>query len=646
VIALGGHPFALTMGLLFTAMGDESWRVRKDAVAVLTAAKPLGAEAIEGVIELLRASDNAGLRNSAVESLERLGADAVEALCAHLGDPDHDLRKFAIDILGSIGAPSCLPLVMRALDDPDSNVRVAAAENLGKLGDQRALPRLLQVLDGGDVWLKFTVLDALARIGSPVPLATLAPLLRESLLRRAVYDCLGSLGDAQCLPLLLEGVLERAKNAREAAVVALMRVRGRLAAESQACLVDAPLKSLKGSAGAGELIAALGCADPGALESLVQTIGIIGDERGALALLAVAHEEKFRWRCLEAFRGLGRLALPELFAHFPKATCAERAFIARLAGELGSSEGIELLLSGLSDDSHELRAACASSLGRLAPEGASPRVAALLEDAHPQVREAALEALQRLGVVDPAGVAGLCTELAVSHSPGKRRDAALLLCGLGDGERLSLLAKDEDASVRRAAVASLAWVRLPQTVGALSMALSDEEPEVRVAAAQALSEMGGPQVLEPLLLALNDPDPWVRTASLKGLSLLGDPAALPGVTALLSGARGQVLIAGLSTLAAVGGSAELAPVRAALCDGDEEVVEAAIGILSGFGGDWIEEHRAALIGHPHWAVRRSFVRAMVELLGAKALPHLREALAGESDPLVKDEIVGLMGRFI
>ena len=644
VKALSGRPFPDTMALLFGAMGDESWRVRKEAVAVLAQAKPLGPEAIEEVIRLLRSSDNAGLRNSAVESLERLGADAVEPLCAHLDDPDHDVRKFAIDILGSIGCKSSLPLVVRALDDPDPNVRVAAAENLGKIGDPAALPHLLKVLDGGDMWLKFTVLDALALIGAPVPLASLAPLLRESLLKRAIYDCLGSLGGAECLPLLLQGVQEKAKNAREAAAVALMRVRGRLLAGDRDRLVDLPLKELKGSEGAGNLIGSLKSADAGVLEPLVQLTGIVGDERATLALLSVARGERFRGGCLEAFRRIGPGVLPELLGHFAGAQCADRALIGRLIGELGCTEGIDLLLAGLTDDSPELRASCVSSLARLAPAGASRLIAELLEDADAKVREAALEALQSLSCTDRAGVAGLCAELAQSALPRKRRDAALLFCGPADAERLSLLAKDEDASVRRAAVASLGRVGLPQTVGHLAMALSDEDPEVRVAAAQALSETGGAQVLEPLLLALNDSDPWVQTAALKGLAALGDGAALPGVTALLARARGPVLIAGLHAVSAVGGAAELAPVRAALGDGDEEVVEAAIGIMSGFGGDWIAGHCDALLGHRHWGVRRSMVRALAQLPGAQALPFLEKALAAESDTLVRGEIAALIGR--
>jgi HEAT repeat protein len=643
VLSLGGEPPEQSRTLLFRAMGDDSWRVRKEAVAVLSR-QPLHPETVNGLIALLRSSDNAGLRNSAVESLERLGAGAVAALCSHLDDPDHDLRKFVIDILGNIGSPSCLPLLVRALDDADPNVRVAAAENLGKLGDPAALPHLLKILDGGEVWLKFTVLDALALIGVAVPLSSLEPLLRESLLKRAIYDCLGALGDAGSIPVLVGGLQEKGKNAREAAALALMRVRGRLAEKERQTLVDLPLAALKGSETAKPLISLLSSTDPAVLEPLVQLVGTIGDERATAALLSIAADERVRGTCLDAFRGIGAAAVPELLSLFPEAGAAERAQVAHLLGELGNTYHLELLFAGLDDETPELRAACAASLGKLAPQAASRPVAKLLEDAHAQVREAALEALQRMATADPEAIAAICGELALSASARQRRDAALLLCSTKDGDRLSRLAKDEEGTVRRAAVASIAKIGNPQALPHLAMALADEEPEVRLAAAQGLAESGQAEALEPLLLALNDQDPWVQTAALKGLAALRDPASLAGIAALLGSARGPVQIAALSTLAAVGGAGALAPVKAALLDSDEEVVEAAIGIMSGFGAAWVREYAEALMAHPHWGVRRALVRAMAELQGGGALPALQALLANESDSLVRGEIAALIDR--
>lgn len=632
------------MPLLFCAMGDGSWRVRKDAVAALLAGQPLGTEAVEGVIDLLRSADNAGLRASAVELLEQLGNRAVTPLCKHLNDPDHDLRKFVIDILGSIGSSSCLPLLVAALEDADPNVRVAAAENLGKIGDAAAQPPLLKVLEGGDLWLKFTVLDALSRIGAPVPLEVLEPLLKENLLRRAVYDCLGALGEPGCAPLLVQGLKEPVRNAREAAAVALVRLRSRLDATQADQLVDRPLKALKGSPSVVGLLASLEGSDPGVLEALVRIVGIMEEEAAVPGLLGVARQERHRGSCLQAFRGIGSAVLPHLLARFPEAHPPEQSFIALVVGELGLVQALHLVQEGIEDESPQLRGACVLALGKLAPAGASRSIAGLLGDDAAEVREAALEALKRLSTREPQELTRLCTDLSQSARPERRRDAALLLASLSDGERLCLLAKDEDATVRCAAVASLARCGQTGCMGSLVMALVDEAPQVRVAAAAALGEVGGTDAVEPLLLALNDSDPWVKTAALKGLAALGDPRALPGVVALLPGARGPVLIAGLGTVAALGRGEQLAPVEAALDDGDEEVVQAAIGILSGTGCAWIEGHREKLIGHPHWGVRRCFARVLADQLGTEALGYLQEALARETDPLVRGEISSLLDR--
>lgn len=624
-------------------MGDESWRVRKEAVNVVQQARPLDAESIESLIGLLRSSDNAGLRNSAVETLERIGVAATESLCRHLADPDHDLRKFIIDILGNIGSSSCLTLLVEALDDEDMNVRVAAAENLGKIGDQRALPHLLRVLEKGEIWLKFTVLDALGMIGAPVPLDSLAPLLRENLLRRATYDCLAVLGDANCIPLLLEGLQEKAKNARESAAAALIKVRGRLDAKGQDAL-DLTLQELAGGQVAKKLMDSLHGEDPVVLEALVRLLGIIRDERAALPLLQVCRVERLRGVCLEAFRSIGASVLPSLIDHYPAGGASERAVTIQLIAAFGARGQVELVFSSLADEEAEVRRCCATALGRLAPAGVVPRLASLLEDDEPQVRDAALEALQKVSSTDPASLNALCSELTHAALPERRREAALILGALCDGERLSLLVKDEDAAVRRAAVSSLARVDIPQALSHVALALSDEEPEVRAAAAQALAGKGGAEVLGPLTLALNDTDPWVQTAALKGLTSLADPAAFPAVLALLDKAEGPVLLAALSTVAVLGGAQALPSLEKALSHADEEVVEAAIRILSGLGDGWVDAHSEALLAHPHWGVRRCFVRTLAQMKGPESVDLLDHALSKESDPLVRGDIVDLLDR--
>ena len=179
IIGLTGRPLEEVREGIFLALGDSSWRVRKEAVDLL-----LGANPDDGVMEelvlMLRSHDNAGLRNSAVETLERLGCLAVPCLSRHINDADHDVRKFVIDILGSIGDPSPVPLLIGALDDGDPNVSAAAAENLGKIGDSRAVSPLVQALGKRDTWLSYTILEALGKIGPRAVSAVLHPLLHSN----------------------------------------------------------------------------------------------------------------------------------------------------------------------------------------------------------------------------------------------------------------------------------------------------------------------------------------------------------------------------------------------------------------------------------------------------------------------------------
>ncbi|TLN04339.1 HEAT repeat domain-containing protein, partial [bacterium] len=84
VTALAGGTLSETRGLLMDAMGDRSWRVRKEAVEVFLASA--GAEDYaEELFGLLRSPDNAGLRNSSVEVLVRLGKMAIPIPASHAG---------------------------------------------------------------------------------------------------------------------------------------------------------------------------------------------------------------------------------------------------------------------------------------------------------------------------------------------------------------------------------------------------------------------------------------------------------------------------------------------------------------------------------------------------------------------------------
>jgi len=637
------YPLAEIKGALFRAMGDESWRVRKEAVDVFLAL-PAAADCAEELIALLRSHDNAGLRNSAVEALTKLGVAAVPFLQPYASDADHDVRKFVIDIMGSIGDSSAVVTLIHALADPDANVCAAAAENLGKIGDTQAVPHLLQALANPDVWLRYTIMEALGKIGEPVPLPIITQLAEENLLKKAVFDCLGAIGGAEAVPLLLGGLRERQKNAREAAVAALIKVRGRLPTPEAEQLVDGGLRELKGSPFVEGLLAMLDTTDASLKESLVRILGIIGDERSTGALLRGCRDDRLRNHCLQAFKSLDDTGVDALIKVFPSAEEDVRCFITYLCGELGIKKSTPLLREGMGDPFPMLRKASVVAAGKIGLLEFAAEIATLLDDQDSDVRDGAIEALTRFAARDASVVLKIALTLGTAALPEKRRDAALLFGALKDADKLALLIKDESAMVRRVAVSQLAALKMKSSASHLLMALVDEDVDVRIAVAGALGEIGGEEVLAPLLLSLRDDDPWVKCAALKSLGQLGGENSLQAIVSVFDTAEGLVLIAALEAVAKIGGVKSREMLKNALGNADEEVVKAAIEHLSRQGDFWIEEFQARLLNHPSWDVRSGFARVMTELWGKRAIPYLRQALETECDAMVKDQLQGIVDR--
>ncbi len=644
VVGLAGCPLEQVKGALYLAMGDSSWRVRKEAVDAILAGT-VGTEIMEELVTMLAAQDNAGLRNSAVEALERLGSLAVPTLSRHAGDDDHDVRKFVIDILGSIGDAAAVPLLIHRLDDPDPNVSAAAAENLGKIGDSRAVPPLVRSLANTDIWFRYTVLEALSRLGKPVPIEDIALLAGEGLLRKAVFDCLGAIGGAEAVPMLIEGVKEKARNAREAAALALMKVRDRLPGDVAACSMDAQLRELAGTPWVDGLLDSMETADRGLKEALVKILGLIGDGKAAARLLHGCRDDRLRRECLLAFDSMGEEGALSLLHAFPTADEEERCFIAYVCGELGYGGCASLLREGLRDENPMLRRVCAVAAGKTGLDSLIDDLVPLLDDPEAAVRDGAIEALSRLAAKGGERVLTVAVELAGAKSPERRRSSAILFSALNDAEKLSLLIKDEDHQVRKTAVNSLAELRSSDAVPHLALALADEDADVRIAAAGALGEIGGDAVRAPLCLALTDEDHWVVCAALKSLGKLKCDAALPQVIATLEHGEGVVAMSALEALAEIGGEKVPDLVRKALDNPDEEVVKAAMEILSRNGDSWLDEFGGKLLHHPHWDVRRSFITVMAARRGEKSLPLLRSVLETESDDLVKETITEIVDRF-
>lgn len=620
---------------IIAALGDESWRVRKEAVEIFLSI----AEAVVlcgEIVELLHSSENAGLRNAAVDILTRLGEPAVPRLLEELGTQDRDVRKFVMDILGDIRSARAVHRILAELGDSDPNVRNAAAENLGKIGSAEAVTPLLESMKTADLYFRFTILEALGRIGVAVPEEALIVFADEKLLKKAIFDCLGRVGGEAGVDFLLDGVLEPSKNARDSAVLALARIAYRL-----------PQAVARGIArrASPEFSAALSKvlkqADGEALEAGIRLAGLSADATFAQDLLELCQREEVRSSAVTALDQLGPGATALLRDLWQQAGGRTRVFLAYIWGEIRSENTEDLLLQALDSSDDELKAIAARSLGRVGSgQAIGPLLACLGEDGE-EVRQAAMLSLAELGSRHQGSLLDRIRPLLDSENAALRYQAVTILARVGGDSVETALAfalKDDSAEVRQAAISGLGAGCCRQ-ISAVTMALADEDAQVRRLAAEALGASGSPEALEPLALALNDEDIWVRAAAVKSLGCLGGEQAFLLLEASVLDPVGLVALSALEAAEGFDAQKREVLIRKGLDHEDSEVVLVALRQLAASPqteGD--EEMLERLLGHIHWEVRLNAARAIGARRTGPGCKCLEDRLLVESDELVRSEI--------
>lgn len=646
VLEQQGRPLRESAELLFGALGDPSWRVRKQAVELLISLSP-GPDEQRRLITLLRDEENAGLRNAAAEALIRLGSPAVQELLEHLADDDHDLRKQVVDILGQIGGREVLPGLVRALSDPDLNVAAAAAEAVGMVGDGTAAPLLLQHLEKTtDLFFRFNALAALARIGQRGPLPQIiADLFEQDLLKQPVIACMARIGnDLGAVDLLLEGVQSYQPTIRQTAICSLAQVLR----HSEPSLRQAMDLRLQAAADQG-LVDLLNCAfSPGNLqvnEAIITILERLADPRSADLLLCALLDERLSSRARSALKALGEMAVEAAVLRFRAADSpAERAVLCSFLGWQGDLRGALTLQAALRDAASEVRAAAVIAAVRIPDPALHEQLVSLLDDPVAAVRDAVLHALRTSSDLPSGLLVQAAGRLAQSSVPDQRLGAAYLFANLRDINGLSILLNDEHAAVREAAARAAGRLGMTEGCSHLLSALVDEVPDVRIAAAESLGECSDRSAIHPLRLALEDPDSWVRAAVLRSLAQLAGSEILPDLLACWEHGDEVMQLACLEVGEQLDAPDFFVAVSRGLGKRDGEVLKVALDLLCCRDSSLLTPWLPHMLCHHDWDVRIAAVRASAVLDGQERQMLLQAALEREDNDLVRAEIRTVLNR--
>lgn len=650
---IGELPPASRVAPLLAALGDDDWRVRKEAVGLSAELGP-EPELLSALASVFEPGDNVGLRNAAVEALGAFGAAAVEILSARMSGFDANGKKLAIEALGRSGEAAALDALAPLVTDADPNVRVAALEALGAIGALRAddaRPLLLGRLHSGHPLETLAALESLAMIGLGVPFATVQPWLSDPLLGRAALALAADSGDPQAAAPLVAAFASGKDPEAVCALADYVR-----ASESARRAASIELTR----AGSGPETLLLGC--------LERRDGDVEYARAALSVVGA----------------LGIAAGSELaVAWLADARCYSEADHALFL--LGPA-AIPALVRGATSDESEQAAACLDLVGRLPPEAMTPEarrcLSSALSSASPDVVRAALGALTRVGDADcmPALVRLLDDEsligsvepamVAISQRHPERalsfvqlgslqgslsHAAALVIAALAPRGRLGSLDPAELTAFlvrllmstsheqRRAALVALAELGSGDALDAVRFALADEEGAVRVEAVRALGRLKGkdqsvvgvPALLEVVSEAR---DPVLLLAALRALGESSDPRALSVLGPLVRSNDARVAVAAVEALSRHADPRRLSSLFDGLHHAEPEVVKASMLAIAAEPDPRVIVHLGACLDQSAWDVRRLAADLLGRAPSDASAQLLRARLAVEQDPMVKDAL--------
>lgn len=136
---------------------------------ILSTLTCLGDEAaVAGLVQCLR-SENAALRNEAIEGMKQLPDEVARIMRGLLADADADVRIFAVNILESLRHPKVESWLIEVIDnDPEVNVCATAVDLLVEVGTSAAQEplRRLKARFSAEPYIQFAADLAIKRIAA------------------------------------------------------------------------------------------------------------------------------------------------------------------------------------------------------------------------------------------------------------------------------------------------------------------------------------------------------------------------------------------------------------------------------------------------------------------------------------------------
>ena len=644
-----------TLPLAFELLGDRDWRVRKTIVDGFL--RNPREEVIAGLVRCLHDPENAGKRNSATETLIRIGERAIAFIIYELGrQSDIDVRLSLVNLLGDLRNDDAYETLLSILPrETDVNLLSSTVASLGKYRRATSVPAMVALLGRRDVWLDFHIVEALGEIGDRAALPVLLPLYEEKSLRRPLLEAVGKIGDVGTLGFLLR-VLAREEKLNLGALRALVRIaeadKPRILKLSERELIRRKFRDSFPREKIPALIEHLySSARQDVRHFIIKLLGWSAQDRAIPVLIDFLRDSQCSEVAAEALADLGPAASPVILEKLRTSDDDEMtSVLLRVLHHSSDQEIVPTVIMFLDHESVQIRRLAIEMLGKTAQPGALDYLLAKLDDNDLTCQQTAVDAVCAVASRFPGAkqevIWKLRRMLASSSIPAKLNALSVYVTVQGEGydTELLLASKDGDPVIRQRAVTLMSRFTDKRFAEQLVLSLTDEESFVRLAAIQAIVALRPPRGVQPLITSLEDEDLWIRTAAAQALGHYQDRSALESLIRHVLTDVTPVKIAAIEALGKSAQSAAADLLKECLLDEDVEVQRASILALAHVEGEDTYGILLNCLYSEDWRMRAAAALALGNRGDKQALGPLHEAISTDSDAFVQQSSVLALGK--
>lgn len=436
---------------LISALKDEEW-VCFSALEALAILKDEAA--VQPIAELLKNPSDA-IRYAAIEALGNIPCpESSNVLLSHLAKSEGMEKTETLKSLVQTGITPLMSevsdMLMDMLKNGDWDEKLASIKGLADLQEKKAIHHMVDIagsLDQSDPENEerlYRIKDALCSFGCADELVNI--LNDESIRFRGkaiAIEVIGTLNCKEAVASLSKLIETGVRDVKRAGIKAIGEIGD---ASAEPALIDAIQDE-----------------DGHTRKMAVAALGNIGGKEAVQPLLNLLRSEEYTDVIEETVRALIALDHTAISSHLHEFSSHLKEVIGR------HSEDIDTLLSLSADKDVKVKTSAISGLGKVQDERVENRLAEALQDEEPEVRKAAIIAMDELN----------CCHDAIKTA-----------------------LKDKDMWVRLYAVKALGHSLIQDSIKTLMPMLDDTDTPVVISTINAIAQLGGREafsVISPLL---------------------------------------------------------------------------------------------------------------------------------------------------